>query len=203
MKRTLPHCYFYSWQVPSDISLKKQELRKRFRFERSQRSLGGDWLHLLNATELNAAKTIASYLSYGDEPETTALNDEIRLLGKKLVIPKTDSVGVITWIEWNQETRFERDNKRPHFTQPIGSRFDGDVDLVITPALRVDRQGVRLGQGGGSYDRALQHQQCVGAWKVALLHDEEISSEALPCEDHDVKMDAVALPEILVRFKRV
>lgn len=187
----------------SEISLKKQELRKRFRFERSQRSLGGDWLHLIDASEVNSATTIASYLSYGDEPSTEKLNDQIRLLGKRLLLPKTDPEGRITWIQWDDEIRFERDRKRPHFIEPIGVSFDEAIDLVITPALRVDRQGVRLGQGGGSYDRALKEANCASAWKVALLHDEEISSELFPEEDHDVRMDAVALPEIVVRFKKV
>ena len=186
-----------------EISLKKQELRKRFRFERSQRSLGGDWLHLLDAAEMNSALTVASYLSYGDEPSTKELNDQIRLLGKRLLLPKTDPDGLITWIQWDEGMSFERDRKRPHFIEPIGANFDGAIDLVITPALRVNRQGVRLGQGGGSYDRALKELNCASAWKVALLHDEEISSELFPEEEHDVRMDAVALPEILVRFKKV
>jgi len=43
----------------------------------------------------------------------------------------------------------------------------------------------------------------INSWKVALLHDEEVSSEQLPFEPHDVRVDAVALPEIVVRFKKI
>ena len=97
---------------------------------------------------------------------------------------------------------YERDKKRKKLMQPIGDEFEGSLDVVILPALRVDRSGVRLGQGGGSYDRALAQDNSVAkSWKVALLHDEELSSESLPRESHDVLIDAVALPEILVRFK--
>lgn len=177
-------------------------LRKRFRFERSQRSIGGDWLHLLRASEINEASRIASYLSYGDEPSTQSLNENIISMGKELLLPRTDEAGVINWIRWHPEMRFERERRRKNLMQPVGERFDGIIDVVILPALRVDRVGMRLGQGGGSYDRALQlGNPLAKAWKVALLHDEEINSEPLPTEAHDIAVDAVALPEILVRFK--
>jgi 5-formyltetrahydrofolate cyclo-ligase len=63
--------------------------------------------------------------------------------------------------------------------------------------LHADRTGSRLGQGGGSYDRALAKSK---AWKIALLHRGELTSELLPVEEHDQKIDAAATPEIIVRF---
>lgn len=123
-------------------------------------------------------------------------------MGKKLLLPRTSSDGEISWIISDQDMTIERNRKRPHLSQPVGNTFVGSLDIVIAPALRVDRSGVRLGQGGGSYDRALIGFEAGRAWKVALLHDEELSSNPLPSESHDIKMDAVALPEIVVRFKK-
>ena len=188
--------------MSSPVSKEKQDLRTRFRFERSQRSIGGDWLHLLRASEILTSRTIASYLSYGDEPSTVLLNEKIVSLGKILLLPRTNRHGGISWIKWYPNMEYERDKKRKNLMQPIGDEFEGSLDVVILPALRVDRSGVRLGQGGGSYDRALaKDNSAAKSWKVALLHDEELSSESLPRESHDVLIDAVALPEILVRFK--
>ena len=208
--RTLPQPTFYSWEVAThemaSISDQKKELRRRFRFERSQRSLGGDWLHLVNAIEFKRSAVIASYISYGDEPDTKRLNQAISDSGRQLILPRTDENGIISWIIWGKDSRIEPAARRglfkPKLSQPIGEEFSGAIDLVILPALRVDRSGVRLGQGGGSYDRALCEVSTSNAWKVALLHDEELTSEPLPKEDHDVLVDAVALPEIVVRFKR-
>jgi len=224
MMRTLPHrsihtqfhssfyswfySSFYSWDVASEQSgsTSKKELRQRFRFERSQRNLGGDWLHLLNADEIKNANVIASYISYGDEPTTSGLNNAILESGRKLLVPRTDTSGAITWIIWKADSTLEKPAKwawkKSAFAQPLGDPYLGSIDVVITPALRVDRNGVRLGQGGGSYDRALIEPDARNAWKVALLHDEELTSEALPQEPHDVLVDAVALPDIVVRFKR-
>ena len=45
------------------------------------------------------------------------------------------------------------------------------AQVVVVPALSVDATGMRIGQGGGSYDRALKLNS---GWKVCLLHDGEI-----------------------------
>jgi 5-formyltetrahydrofolate cyclo-ligase len=65
-----------------------------------------------------------------------------------------------------------------------------DVDLVLVPAVAVDRRGHRLGRGGGSYDRALARTR---ARTVALLHDGELVDE-LPVEPHDVAVGWVVTP---------
>ena len=68
-------------------------------------------------------------------------------------------------------------------------------DVVLVPALAVDRRGTRLGRGGGSYDRALARARGL---VVALLHEGELA-DLLPAEPHDVRVDVVALPSGLVR----
>jgi 5-formyltetrahydrofolate cyclo-ligase len=75
--------------------------------------------------------------------------------------------------------------------EPIGTAVEPKLDVIIVPALHIDRGGNRLGQGGGSYDRTLARS---AAWKVALVHPGEITSEALPTNAHDQKVDAAATP---------
>jgi 5-formyltetrahydrofolate cyclo-ligase len=60
------------------------------------------------------------------------------------------------------------------------------------PALAVARDGVRLGRGGGYYDRALGHVR-PDAVLVALLFDDELLDE-LPAEEHDRRVTAVVTP---------
>jgi 5-formyltetrahydrofolate cyclo-ligase len=80
--------------------------------------------------------------------------------------------------------------------EPTGPRLGrsavAGAQLVVVPALAVDRGGRRLGRGGGSYDRALAR---VGedALTVALLHDGELR-EHLPVEPHDRPVRAVVTP---------
>jgi 5-formyltetrahydrofolate cyclo-ligase len=64
-------------------------------------------------------------------------------------------------------------------------------DLVITPLLAFDRQGRRLGQGGGYYDRALEALRArkrVFALGLAYVGQE---THGLPDEPHDQRLDAI------------
>ena len=54
-----------------------------------------------------------------------------------------------------------------------------------------------LGQGGGSYDRALKTQQ---SRKVALIYDDELLDTDIPVALHDQRVNAVVTPLRLVRF---
>ncbi|PZF86375.1 5-formyltetrahydrofolate cyclo-ligase [Micromonospora deserti] len=66
------------------------------------------------------------------------------------------------------------------------------AELVVVPALAVDRRGRRLGRGGGSYDRALARVPAT-ALTVVPLHDGELV-DALPAEPHDRPVRAVVTP---------
>jgi 5-formyltetrahydrofolate cyclo-ligase len=80
--------------------------------------------------------------------------------------------------------------------EPDGPRLGVDAiagaGLVVTPALAVSTGGVRLGRGGGSYDRALARVS-PSALVVVPLYDGELVDE-LPAEPHDRPVDAVVTP---------
>lgn len=82
--------------------------------------------------------------------------------------------------------------------EPTGPRLGptaiADAELVIVPAVAVDRRGIRLGRGGGSYDRALARVGA-GALVVAPLHDGELV-DVVPAEPHDRPVDAVITPTL-------
>ncbi|WP_435821516.1 5-formyltetrahydrofolate cyclo-ligase [Micromonospora musae] len=80
--------------------------------------------------------------------------------------------------------------------EPTGRRLGPeaivDAELVVLPAVAVDLAGVRLGRGGGSYDRALARLP-EAALTVVPLHDGELVS-VLPAEPHDRPVRAVVTP---------
>jgi 5-formyltetrahydrofolate cyclo-ligase len=82
--------------------------------------------------------------------------------------------------------------------RPLGVAAVSRADLVVVPAVAVDRRGIRLGRGGGSYDRALAR---IGTevMTVALLHDGELV-DALPAEPHDRGVRAVITPSAGLRL---
>ena len=178
-----------------DKQQNKSELRKLYRRQRADRFNTESWLHILSATELKNATNVASYISYEFEPETSDVNQRLIADGKKVFLPRLLENNDIQWVSWNGSS--ENLTKVEKIYEPIGDAIEVELDVIILPALHVDRMGNRLGQGGGSYDRALSRSE---AFKIALLHYGELTSEILPIQPHDEKIDAAATPEIVVRF---
>lgn len=179
---------------------RKVDLRTRYRAEREFHHEAIDWdvcrwEHLIASEEFTSARVVASYISYGTEPDTHHINQEILARNKILVLPCTLPDKNLQWVQWDgsENSLITNGNVR----EPQGTAFLGNIDLVIVPALHVDRSGNRLGQGGGSYDRALQN---LNAYSIALVYAGELTSEEIPIEPHDYKVNAVATPELLVRF---
>lgn len=75
----------------------------------------------------------------------------------------------------------------------LGRTAVAAASLVVVPAVAVDRRGMRLGRGGGSFDRALARVPA-GVPVVALLHDGELQDEDLPSEPHDRAVSAAITP---------
>ena len=79
-------------------------------------------------------------------------------------------------------------------TEPAGEAIPWSLaDVVIVPALAVAHSGVRLGRGGGSYDRALARVRPDCRVIALLAFDDEWRAE-LPTEAHDLRVTHVATP---------
>lgn len=93
--------------------------------------------------------------------------------------------------------------------QPAGTFFwqpavpvDGEcllgVDLLLIPALAVDRSGMRLGRGGGWYDRVLARLTPEQRVFAVVFGDEVFAVDSLPFFPHDQRVDgAVTETEVL------
>jgi 5-formyltetrahydrofolate cyclo-ligase len=80
----------------------------------------------------------------------------------------------------------------------LGGSAISEAALVLVPALAVDRFGVRLGRGGGWYDRSLPLAR-PGTPLLAIVRDDEVV-DRLPSEPHDVRVTGVVTPTAGPRF---
>lgn len=126
---------------------------------------------------LLAGRRVAAYAAFDTEPATSGL------LTASTLLPVLRPDGHLDWVASGGGPA-------------LGVEALASCEVVLVPALAVDHAGVRLGRGGGSYDRALLH--AVGL-VIALLHEGEFV-EALPAEAHDIPVHAVALPSGVVRL---
>jgi 5-formyltetrahydrofolate cyclo-ligase len=134
--------------------------------------------------------TVCAYLPMRTEPGTAAMLDALLARRVTVLLPVIDGVGPLNWAPYAGELRAGPFGVREPSTTPLGVAAIIGADTVLVPALAVDRRGVRLGKGGGYYDRSL------GAARgklVAVVRDDELVDE-LPAQPHDIPMHAVLRP---------
>ena len=181
------------------LSDEKSSLRKKYRSDRKNYATDHSYSIVSQIQEFTGAQTVASYISYGLEPSTEELNQIILESGKTLLLPRIIQISIaennygLEWVQWSGQTNSLQ--KNGNILEPTGVTFVGTIDLIVVPALRIDFEGFRLGQGGGYYDRALA---ISNAWKIALIYPEEISVDLLPRESHDIAVNAYATPDTVV-----
>jgi 5-formyltetrahydrofolate cyclo-ligase len=158
---------------------------------------------LLEAPEIKAADAVAAYVSVGTEPPTHGLLEQLRTRGVGVLLPVLLPDLDLAWAEYTGPGSLEHGPRG--MRQPGGPRLAPDavasVDAVLCPGLAVDGSGVRLGRGGGSYDRALVRLPA-DTWSCVLLYADEVIDAALPADPHDQRVRAAATPDGIVRFDR-
>jgi len=142
---------------------------------------------------LAGARTIAAYVPEEFEPGHGRLPAVLTRLGARILLPVVAPRS--TELAWAVDSGRVAPG-RFGLLEPVGPRLGataiGTAEVVVVPALAVSRDGVRLGRGGGYYDRALRHAR-PGVVVVALVFDEELLDE-LPAQAHDHRVAAVVTP---------
>jgi 5-formyltetrahydrofolate cyclo-ligase len=142
---------------------------------------------------LAGVRAFAAFVPDELEPGHGRLPAAYTQLGTRVLLPVVPSEG--RELAWAVDTG-RLGPGRFGLLEPLGPRLGataiGTADVVVVPALAVARDGVRLGRGGGYYDRALQHVR-PGATLVAVVFDDELVDE-LPDEPHDLRVTAVVTP---------
>ncbi|WP_158607529.1 5-formyltetrahydrofolate cyclo-ligase [Flexivirga caeni] len=125
-------------------------------------------------------KIVALYDALPTEPPTSQIRDALISLDVQLLVPILLPDNDLSW----QDPATGRD---------LGVAAIATADLVLTPGLAVARgSGLRLGQGGGSYDRALLRVP-ERTPVVTMLFDDELVA-AVPADSHDLPVSAVLNP---------
>ncbi|MBB5962660.1 5-formyltetrahydrofolate cyclo-ligase [Planomonospora venezuelensis] len=155
---------------------------------------------LLDRPWVQMAGLVACYWSVGAEPATHGLVFALWKHGATVMLPVLRPDDDLDWAVYDGPDTLAPG--RFGIMEPVDARRGVDAirtaALVIVPALAVDRStGVRLGRGGGSYDRALAR---VGpnVPTVALLHEGELL-DGVPAEAHDRAVRYAASPSGIVR----
>jgi 5-formyltetrahydrofolate cyclo-ligase len=162
----------------------KRELRARLLTARSGLSpeqiavaRAGVRSHVLS--RFAVARRLAAFRPLRTEPGSTELLDALVAGGTSVLVPVLLDDRDLDWAPWPSG-------------DPLGVDAIAGVDVLLVPALAVSTAGVRLGRGGGSYDRALARVPA-GVQTVALVYDSEILT-SVPADPWDVPVTAAITP---------
>lgn len=148
---------------------------------------------------LAEASRVALYAALPGEIDTRRLFEELAAAGHRLLLPRVVGEG----LEFAPVARWQElvTGPRRALEPPPQSRAEALApgDWVLLPGLAFDREGWRLGRGGGHYDRALA--AAPGVRAVGLAYAFQLV-EAVPHDSHDRPVDAIVTEEGMVCARR-
>jgi 5-formyltetrahydrofolate cyclo-ligase len=181
--------------LSADLAQQKQQMREKLRFRRKHFAANLDGMAQLAAfralpaplTELLAAHAVVgAYVAWGDEPDILPMFADLAAAGALALPHHAARVETMGFRRWRASEPLA---KGPWSTQQPADDAPAAVpDLVFCPLVGFDRQGGRIGQGGGHYDRYFAAHPTmlrIGVgWSVQEI-------DAVPRESTDMALDAI------------
>lgn len=175
----------------------RRALSPRARAERDA-ALTGAALRLATGTDPSLGVVgvdhgpVCAYLPLGAEPGGPGFVDTLTAAGVDVLLPVVPSgPGPLDWARHDGRLVLGPLGVHEPAGRRLGADAVADAVLVLVPALAVDRRGIRLGRGGGYYDRTLGRATGV---VVAVIGVGELV-EGLPTLPHDRPVAAALLPD--------
>lgn len=177
----------------------KKELRKKYTKVRAdvEDKEGKDKLIRENLRQLDIykkAKSVFVFISYKSEVDTRGIIEDILADRKKLLVPLVKGSEMIA-VEVKGIDDLEP-NKMGILEPKSGDEVT-DVDLTITPGLAFDKDGYRLGYGGGYYDKFFSK---VDTIRMGIGYSDQYV-ESLVHEDYDKALEYLLTEEGLIEFE--
>jgi 5-formyltetrahydrofolate cyclo-ligase len=191
------------------MTLDQEKIEARLKAKAVRKALGDDftsrgaalqliqWAKDLN--EMAAGGVIAGYYPKGSEIDIRPLLDALRGLGSSIALPvMTGPERPMIFRLWTSDQDLQ--------AGPFGIREPGPEaptvrpSLVLTPMLAFDRQGMRLGYGGGYYDRTLE--SLMGETQVLVAGVAYAAQEVahVPHDTHDHALNVVVTETEMIRL---
>lgn len=141
---------------------------------------------LFDRPEWQAAGTVLCFVSLPTEPDISPALDRALAEGKRLAVPRVLAEGRMEWVELRSLDVLRPAAygiREPAEGEVLDPMTFGPDTLALVPCLAADRSGVRLGRGGGYYDRFLAQYK----GRRLLACPEALLADSLPFDAWDVR----------------
>lgn len=184
----------------------KEQLRKEFRRARKglseadhARLSAAACQRVMDSRIWQQADRVLVYAPLGAELNVWSLAETAWKTGKTVVFPKCCE-NPRTLAFFAVQSRAALRNGAWNILEPdenVCAAVDASaIDLAIVPVVGMDQRGIRLGNGGGYYDRVMKKFSCA----VLIGFDEQLC-ECLPREPHDMTAHWLATPTQMIQVR--
>lgn len=182
-----------------NLEAQKAEARLYMRDVRQSVDAPGAALKLCEMFPMELARLtpVAGYWPVGGEIDPRPLLAALAKAGREIALPRMVSrEGPARFLAWRGGEALRPDA----FGVPAPPATGRDLApmLIFVPLLAFDREGRRLGQGGGHYDRIISLYRAHGAVAAGLAYAEQ-EMERVPTGSHDASLDWVLTPAEAIR----
>lgn len=176
-------------------SLRKQYLEKRSNLPMNIVEEKSDIItnRLLSLDIYKNSSFIMSYVSFRKEVRTKTLMisslNKGKRIGVPITVPETKELIVSELKDFHRELSLGYYNILTPKSQYIRIVSPDIVNLVIVPGAVFDKDGYRVGYGGGYYDRFLKKLN-KDSIKLGLAYDLQLT-DSVPKDDYDIPVDYI------------
>jgi len=191
---------------PTKAELRKEFLKKRDALDPALRARTSSLIRqrIIQHPKWRAAGTILFYVSFGSEVETHTLLQEALRFKKRVVVPLHDAVSKETPL--SELTRFSELGASHRGVLQVMPEFrrtanPATIELALIPGIVFDRQGGRIGFGGGYFDRLLP--KMPKAFRMGVAFCAQVVPAPLPLESFDARMQSLVTEKECIELSKV
>jgi 5-formyltetrahydrofolate cyclo-ligase len=178
-------------RVRNAVRKERDALPLDVREERAERVVR----RFLDLREVRRARTIMLFSSFGSEVPTGSLIERLHSRGVVVALPRIEGAALVPvpYAPGDPTTTTSFGAK-----EPVGEArlVPSTIDVVGVPGVAFDREGRRIGYGGGYYDRFLRG---LPAFTVGLVFGFQVVDQDLPAGRFDLPVDAIVTEDETIR----
>ncbi|MDP8219591.1 MAG: 5-formyltetrahydrofolate cyclo-ligase [Candidatus Theseobacter exili] len=159
---------------------------------------------ILELTKYKKCKSIMVYFPKDNEIDTGKIISHSFMYGKRVIFPRYNSQN--GGLEARSVCCVDRDLSPGSFgiMEPESGNSEivslQDIELILIPCVAVNKQGYRIGRGGGCYDRFLSFagkHNC----KIGLVYDFQYVTD-FEVQEHDIPLDMIISNKGIRHFEK-
>ena len=183
-------------QTIRDSAIRRRQGMQPFVVQERSESIAQQFMKLALPDENTMA---AVYLALPGEADPFLISEHLRKLGFSLAVPALEpDEQAYQMVVLEPGAMMVKGRYGVFEPRDAVSVDPAVISLILVPGLAFDPAGHRLGYGKGYYDKLLSSGFSPTALKVGLAFDDQIV-EAIPAEDHDVRMDVIVTERRVIR----